>query len=1577
MFTYLRTTIKCISLITLCSLNLLYLKPLAQDDENIGSVYLEDTKSKELLARAKAAGDKNDWKYAIELYLQVATKYPHEVCKIDSNKWVSTAEFVLQKISQLPQEAIDVYRFEYDAKASAQFKRAIEERDLTLLSQTIDKYFFATNIDEAIDHLANVYFEEGNLDTAILYWNRLIKYYPAPKVPLSSVVAKIAVAYRITGNVAGLDELEEYANNINGTINIGDRTLTIKEFLSDIKNINKADLTQNTTNSLVPDISAPYTKDNGQVILQNDIKRWTINSLFREESSASNNDTSSNEERVFLGGGRAAVFRRGGVFMLEDGRGNPQDQSLDYPYIPTYAKYGEKEYVFYQNGTTVVAFDPASGKVYWKYPDKTSSDMYQSIDAYGRRVYPALLGCAVDNRTVYINLYSKKKDNQPNEQNRNYNYRVQGPNIIQAIDTVSGKLQWSTETSDEIDNQIRDSNFTFSTHPVVTDNAVFVGISTSLSGEQESYVCSLDKRTGKLLWLTFISSLVSGQYYNYDSRGNYASITLLTDGGSNLVCLTNTGVVCTINKANGNIIWLTKYKKPSRGSYYNRPPNYPVVYNGKIYCLPQDAHPLLVYDKNSGALLHNPEQPDMKYLINVVDDVATLTSDKIRILRLSEGQSSETVSVGRLGRSISRNGFVYIPSDKGLVIFDTLLNKIVGDIKEWKDISDYGNVLFAGSNLITVSPNSATSYTNIETITSEYAGRVNADPPNLEGVLEFANLLLDNREFEPAVTYYLKYLGFTNGFTEYKDKITQARANINYSYMRLGEKLAGGKDNYLNKAIDYFTLAKSYSYNTQSLADAVVSIAETYEAKEEWQNAVDNYQEIIEKCEGSWYSEKDGEDKDLLYDVRLRSFEKISGLIKEKGKDIYTKYENLALQKLKEAGNDTTALEVVVSTYPNSQSAKTALNKLASYHKKQGNLKVSLSLLRLIKQRYGEGDAEVSYAIATILEEMKDYETLRLELQTIKEEIGDKIITSTGESVTAFADKKIKVAEEKISEINIPLKLPLNKLSELPKTGGAGTLYVPLMPSGTVPPTLDKNIELFTDGSYVETIDMAEKKTVWKYTSVPDGEGYLGATIEETADGNIKITSVQPNSPAKKQHLRGKDPRFNYEGDIITAVNGEKMGAKEFTDLIKKSKPGDEITLAILGTSKFTKKVTIGSQPVPMDKIVSAAFTSDYSLAVAYPSKVLLLDINTGKVKWEYTDVDANANISSIHPANDGILLLLRAKTPIPTKTETLIRPVEKNVAYKLFIFNLQLIYLDNDTGKVLWTRGLSMPNTQNIPQQSNLGEPFSITTGQNYASVTYISLDSNRGQYALNILLLDAKNGRQKYKDVIENFVTYKLDRVNGRILYIAVDRNKGNYSLHVIKLGSQLKDGKSPELWASELERSQQNIYQIAFSKDYISVVMPPDKIIVWKADSGKRGYDPKLRDGRVILANANINSCVMDENNVLFIYNYANAKPSLQRAFITAYDMDGEEDKLILWDETAPNQRDFYEKFYTGQETFALTGRSEGKPLAFIYDKRKGTFKYLELTTTPNNSSSPFNTYRNRLFLDKKNSVEVYGN
>jgi hypothetical protein len=325
----------------------------AQQQSQDEAIYLEEVK-KDFLERARKCEESRDWKGLFEHHQFALRRYGQSVVQVAPDRWTSVREYFLGRISKLPREAFDFYRFENDGKARAAFDKARESGSRRDLERAVEEYFFATGTDGVIDGLAAQAFDEGRVEEARTWWNRLLRLYPDSRIPRAVTAARVANACRVSENAGALADLRRYLvqNKVDGRITIGGRPVEIGTYVANVTMPDRPAALRPAKMPYVPDPEERVRRPTLGV--RNDIRRWVYD--FNEDKGEP-----VAEPQVEAAPQKAPVIRqiRGRGFRM-DVQGPPPYP--EFPLLPAYARVRGKEYVIFTDGSRVVAVDPARVK---------------------------------------------------------------------------------------------------------------------------------------------------------------------------------------------------------------------------------------------------------------------------------------------------------------------------------------------------------------------------------------------------------------------------------------------------------------------------------------------------------------------------------------------------------------------------------------------------------------------------------------------------------------------------------------------------------------------------------------------------------------------------------------------------------------------------------------------------------------------------------------------------------------------------------------------------------------------------------------------------------------------------------------------------------------------------------------------------------------------------------------------------------------------------------------------------------------------------------------------------------------
>jgi len=741
------------------------------------SIYLEKV-DRDFLERLKKAEQSRDWKGLFDLYGYSLKKYSQSVVQVSPDRWTSVHEYFLGRIAGLPKEAFEYYRFQNDGKARAALDKARESGSRRDVERVAEEYFFAAGTDEVIDGLAAQDFDEGRVEEARSWWSRLLRLYPDPRLARTVIAARIAHACLVSENVGGLEDLRRHVAKakIEGPVSVGGRTLALTQYLAQLA---IAPRPAAARPSKMPYLPEPEERLRRPTLgVRNDIRRWVYDfSEDRGEVSAA--PEPEVPRQIPLGRPRFPNRFQAGVPAAPP--------SPEYPLLPAYARVRGKDYVIFTDGCRVLAVDPARVKgksvtagVYWKYPsDKPIPRPQPAAGGAAGRPY---VGVTIDGEYAFVTMYSSPEARKPDPGPGGIQDPFEGVTAVKCLHIPTGKLVWDTDLPPLLDEyrtackEYFERNFSYAAPPLVRGDRLYLGVCTSPMGEQESRVVCLDRKSGRPLWSTFLSSVTAQQAAFMGMSYQPAYLPMLAEQGGTLYVQTNLGVVGALNPANGAVLWLSQYKRagrryqPNTGTTeaaFRRPANAPILWNGILFALPQDRSDLLAFDTATGDEVRLPpaaemhEQLDWKaalHLLGPVNDELVVTeSNKTFQIKLRD-ENGPCYRANYLiasacrgaGRGAVTDDYIYLPvTDEGdssqtggLGVFDVRTWKVV-ERPAWKEPNECGNLLVAGSYLVVATSRIAV-YTDVDTLRNQYARRLGQSPPNAELLLEYGETMREN-----------------------------------------------------------------------------------------------------------------------------------------------------------------------------------------------------------------------------------------------------------------------------------------------------------------------------------------------------------------------------------------------------------------------------------------------------------------------------------------------------------------------------------------------------------------------------------------------------------------------------------------------------------------------------------------------------------------------------------------------------------------------------------------------------------------------------------------------------------------
>lgn len=786
------------------------------------TIYLEKV-NKDFLDRVRKCEEGRDWKGLFDHYNFALKRHAQSVVQVSPDRWTSVHEYFLGRISKLPREAFDYYRFENDGKARAAFEKARESGSRRDVERAVEEFFFATGTDEVLDGLASQAFDEGRVEEARTWWSRLLRLYPDTRLSRAVIAARIANACVVSENAAGLTELRRIIAQakILGEISVAGKPVEVREFVAQLALPARSSSARPPKMPYVPEVEDRLRRPT--LGIRNDIRRWVYD--FNEDRGETAAEPAPEQQKGMPG----RVFRGGRMFRADMQAPPPNPE---FPLVPAFSRVRGKDYVIFTDGSRLLAVDPSRVKgksttsgVYWKYPSEKPIPRPQAApnQMYGR---PSI-GVTIDGEYAFATMYSgpEARPRDANAQNNNPD-QFEGVTAVKCLHIPTGKLVWDTDLPPLLDEvktvckDFYDRNFSFSAPPLVKGDRLYLGICTSPMGEQESRVLCLDRKTGRPLWTTFLSSVTGVQAAFMGVAFQPTYLPMLAEQGGTLYVETNLGVVGALNPASGAVLWLVQYRRAARHPQSNgveppfiRPASPPVLWNGTLFVLAQDRADLMAFDAASGDEIKLPRDIEihselawksvLRLLGPVNDDLLITGSGKTFELRLRDENgpcfraNALIAAASRgTGRGVIADDYAYLPvADEGdgnqvggLGVYDVRTWKIV-ERPAWKEANEGGNLLVAGSYLV-VATNRISIYTDVETLRNQYARRLGQSPPNADLLFEYGETMRENDRLEDAAEAYLSFIHAVDGDARQLERARDVRRELHSIFLKRGDEAA-------------------------------------------------------------------------------------------------------------------------------------------------------------------------------------------------------------------------------------------------------------------------------------------------------------------------------------------------------------------------------------------------------------------------------------------------------------------------------------------------------------------------------------------------------------------------------------------------------------------------------------------------------------------------------------------------------------------------------------------------------------------------------------------------------------------
>ncbi len=506
---------------------------------------VSDIDSEELAGYLRAGvrfHERRDWGNALKAYYMVINApqdYLYKQSGLDEDRvYIGMKEFCRRRLESFPEEGRHIFKVRYDRTVRKMFEKACRELDLNTLRLIQFNYALSSYGDDAVSLAADILYEEGNLNEAIYYYDRLIRKHPDTDRPLELAYARLAMcALRIGPSTLPL--LREHGGTLTGAL--GNRRIiafdddgrrletSLRQFMADVR----AKLQK-----MKQKIGDPGASSIDPGMFRNLELKWKIT-----------------ESRKHVGAWNAALF---GDRLFLDPVGSPQ--GIKVFDIRTDIRTGKIVNVLGQRVSRNVTFTSQNIPADELFPSTVSRDgmNYYAIMPQNLRTARGMSSVNVERWTTRLQAFDRRHNKivwwwEPGQYSRK-------GNVVETSHNEAAPAS-SAEDRDFMGQAYLTSA------PVRYGAYLYTGaIRITFMGSYEFFVVCFDPTTGGLKWRTYIGSLNSTTALWTRRHGQTAAPIVgsrVHVANDTVFFSSNMGVVGAINSVTGDVKWVTKYHRPA------------------------------------------------------------------------------------------------------------------------------------------------------------------------------------------------------------------------------------------------------------------------------------------------------------------------------------------------------------------------------------------------------------------------------------------------------------------------------------------------------------------------------------------------------------------------------------------------------------------------------------------------------------------------------------------------------------------------------------------------------------------------------------------------------------------------------------------------------------------------------------------------------------------------------------------------------------------------------------------------------------------------------------------------------
>jgi outer membrane protein assembly factor BamB len=658
------------------------------------------------LEQARALAKDANWEDAIEIFQQLSAQESDEVVEVADGRFVSLRAYCHLQLSQMPKEALTVYRRRVDPLAERWYREALAHRNEDVLRRVVDELFCSSWGDDALLVLGELALERSDYAAARRYWEQISPLLRDPAgQPLWLSLRDIDLDAHWPQIEAHWKTRQQPAT----WIAFPDTELTLADvrarlILASFRagEFQRAQVELDVFPRFHPDAAGRLGGQEGPYVatlatLLDSAKQWP-----KEKVDANWLTFAGSQNRVpaipKLGPVTGPAWakpvplsptivprtvRTSRIFGGEFGGGLVERQ----PNIPvretqrplSFFPVAAHGIVYYSDATRMHAVDLQTGRPaitrdgVLHRGDHSGDRRLDIVNHFGGGIWRPDFGISggVPRHTLAIAegvLYTRVgrlATSQANLHENDARDRLVGLNVMR-----DGALAFR--------EQPEDASWSFDGAPVGNGGNLWVAMRRSDVASQ-AYVACFDAATGNMLWRTKIGAAdTTGSGLGYVVTHN-----LLTLASDRIYFNTNLGLIVALDASSGEICWLHRYERRgdegtagrSRSLHADRDPSPCLVHEGLVVAAPSDTPLVFALDADTGQTIWATDKlPDVLHLLGVVRRNLIVSGNRLWALDLYSGKSkfvwpdSEHAGIRGMGRGLVAGDEVFWPTRKEIYV---------------------------------------------------------------------------------------------------------------------------------------------------------------------------------------------------------------------------------------------------------------------------------------------------------------------------------------------------------------------------------------------------------------------------------------------------------------------------------------------------------------------------------------------------------------------------------------------------------------------------------------------------------------------------------------------------------------------------------------------------------------------------------------------------------------------------------------------------------------------------------------------------------------------------------------------